>query len=131
MKNNAICILLISVLIGCQHPQSKTPAGEWLQLFNGKDLHDWQVKIAGHALNENYANTFRVVDGKLNVVYDGYSEFQEKFGHIFYKDKFSYYLLAVEYRFVGDQATGGPGWAIRNSGVMLHCQAPETMLKDQ
>ena len=37
----------------------------------------------------------------------------------------------VEYRFVGEQCQGGPGWAIRNSGVMFHCQAPETMRKDQ
>jgi hypothetical protein len=37
----------------------------------------------------------------------------------------------VEYRFVGEQATGGEGWALRNSGAMLHCQDPKTILKDQ
>src|SRR5690606_36582803 len=42
-----------------------------------------------------------------------------------------YYLLRVEYRFVGDQANGGEGWAWRNSGAMLHGQDPQTMLKDQ
>ena len=26
---------------------------------------------------------------------------------------------------------GGPPWAIRNNGLMLHCQKPSTMLKDQ
>lgn len=33
----------------------------------------------------------------------------------------------VEYRFMGEQVKGGPGWATRNSGAMLHAQAPETM----
>ncbi len=32
---------------------------------------------------------------------------------------------------MGEQCPGGPGWAIRNSGVMLHCQSPESMRKDQ
>ena len=39
--------------------------------------------------------------------------------------------MAAEYRFVGEQAKGGPAWALRNNGIMLHCQAPETMGKDQ
>ena len=36
-----------------------------------------------------------------------------------------------EYRFVGEECAGGPGWALRNSGVMIHGQAPETMAVDQ
>lgn len=107
----------------------KTP--KWKQLFNGKDLDGWSPKITGYALHDNYANTFSVENGMLKVKYDGYPSFDGKFGHIFYKKKFSYYLLGVEYRFVGEQCKNGPGWALRNSGVMLHCQAPETMQKDQ
>jgi len=41
------------------------------------------------------------------------------------------YRLRVEYRFVGDQCPGGPGWAIRNSGAMLHGEDPKGMAKDQ
>jgi hypothetical protein len=37
----------------------------------------------------------------------------------------------VEYRFVGEQAPGGAGWAKRNSGVMLHAEAPEEMTLKQ
>lgn len=106
-------------------------AKEWKQLFNGKNLDGWQPKIRNHALNDNFANTFRVADGMMQVRYDGYKSFDEMFGHIFYKDKYSYYRIATEYRFVGDQAINGPGWATRNSGIMIHCQAPETMGKDQ
>lgn len=103
----------------------------WVQLFNGKDLDGWSPKITGYALNDNFANTFRVADGKLTVNYDGYTKFDSKFGHIFYRDKFSHYIIAVEYRFVGQQAPEGPGWALRNSGIMIHCQPPQTMTKDQ
>jgi len=103
----------------------------WINLFNGKDLKDWNIKISKHDYNENYANTFRVEDGLIKVNYDGYENFDQQYGHMFYKTAFSYYLLEVTYRFVGEQAKGGEGWALRNSGAMLHCQAPETMLKDQ
>ncbi|MFO1500695.1 MAG: DUF1080 domain-containing protein [Verrucomicrobiota bacterium] len=104
---------------------------EWVPLFNGRNLDGWTPKIRGYPLGENYANTFRVEDGVMKVRYDGYAKFDEKFGHIFYRAPFTNYLLRVEYRFLGTQSPGGPGWAFRNSGVMLHCQAPETMGKDQ
>lgn len=104
---------------------------DWIQLFNGKDLTGWSPKIRYHDFKDNFANTFRVENGVMKVSYDGYTEYGEKFGHIFYKDPFSYYRIAVEYRFVGDQCKGGPGWATRNSGIMVHCQKPETMGKDQ
>lgn len=104
---------------------------EWIQLFNGKDLKDWDLKITGYDLNDNFGNTFRVENGLLKVSYDKYDAFNNRFGHIFYREKFSYYVIAVEYRFVGEQAPGGPGWAWRNSGIMVHCQPASTMLKQQ
>jgi len=104
---------------------------EWIQLFNGKDLNDWTVKISKHEVGENYANTFRVEDGLLKVRYDGYTDFDFQYGHIHYNQPFSAYLLRIEYRFTGEQAPGGEGWAWRNSGAMLHGQDPKTMLKDQ
>jgi hypothetical protein len=104
---------------------------KWQELFNGKDLNDWIVKIRTHEVGENFANTFRVEDGMMQVRYDGYTQFDRQYGHIFYKKPFSYYLLQVEYRFVGEQCPGGEGWALRNSGAMLHSQDPSTMLKDQ
>lgn len=111
--------------------QEKAKAETWIALFNGKNLDGWIPKIRGYDLGENYADTFRVEDGVLKVGYDKYGKFEEKFGHLFYKQPFSNYRLRVEYRFVGDQCPGGPGWAIRNSGAMIHCQPPETMTKDQ
>ncbi|MBO0798318.1 MAG: DUF1080 domain-containing protein, partial [Blastocatellia bacterium] len=104
---------------------------EWIQLFNGKDLKDWDIKISGYDLNDNFGNTFRVEDGLLKVSYDKYDTFKNRFGHIFYRQKFSYYVIAAEYRFVGEQVPGGPSWALRNNGIMIHCQPASTMLKDQ
>jgi hypothetical protein len=105
--------------------------GGWIKLFNGKDLRNWDIKIKGYPLNENYGNTFRVQDGYLTVSYDQYDEWKERYGHIFHKQKFSAYLLVMEYRFIGEQVKGGPGWAFRNSGAMLHAQPASTMKLDQ
>ncbi|QDT70860.1 family 16 glycoside hydrolase [Lacipirellula limnantheis] len=104
----------------------------WIQLFNGKDLNGWTPKIRGHELGVNYADTFRVEDGVIKVAYDKYEgPFRGRYGHLFYQEPFSNYLLRIEYRFVGEQAKGGPGWATRNSGVMIHGQDPKEMTKDQ
>ena len=111
--------------------QDTPKPGEWFQLFNGKDLTGWTPKIRTFALGDNYKNTFRVEDGLLKVRYDGYDQFNSRFGHLFYQQPFSHYTLRIEYRFVGDQAKGGPGWATRNSGVMIHGQDPATISKDQ
>ncbi len=106
---------------------------EWVQLFNGKDLTGWTPKIRGYELGDNYGDTFRVEDGVLKVVYekDKYEAYDARFGHLFYEKPFSHYVIRVEYRFVGEQCNGGPGWAKRNSGIMVHGQAAETMQKDQ
>jgi len=107
----------------------KTPKP--IQLFNGKDIKNWVVKIRQHEVGENYANTFRVEEGLLKVRYDGYQEFDQQYGHLAYDKPFGAYVLRVTYRFVGDQVKGGEGWAWRNSGAMLHGQDPRTMLKNQ
>ena len=107
---------------------------DWIQLFNGRNLDGWTPKFAHHDLGENVNDTFRVEDGLLKVRYDKWPTFKDEFGHLFYKDPFSYYLLAAEYRFVGDQVKTDRtdlGWAIRNNGLMIHSPAPKTMLKDQ
>lgn len=123
---------LLLPLTSCNESlQAKEKGTEWIDLFNGKDLDGWTVKITGHDAGDNYKDTYRVEDGVLKVAYDQYEKFDGKFGNLFYKNPFSHYLLRVEYRFVGDQVSGGPGWAFRNSGVMIHSQSAESMAKDQ
>ena len=107
----ALAILCVLAIGGAGYgAQEKKPAeGPWKSLFNGKDLVGWTPKIAGHPLGENYKDTFRVKDGLLTVSYDQYERFDNAFGHLFYKAPFSHYRIHLEYRFVGEQAAGGPG----------------------
>ena len=124
------------MFLACSTAGSKTAATidappQAIQLFNGKDINNWTPKIRLHEVGENYANTFRVEDGLLKVRYDGYQDFNRQYGHLAYNTPYSYYLLRIEYRFIGEQTNGGEGWAWRNSGAMLHGQDPKTMLKDQ
>lgn len=131
MKPFVILLLLAHTTVCCA-ADLDFKTGEWVSLFNGKDMAGWTPKIRYSKLGENYGNTFRVEDGLLKVRYDQYKDgFGERFGHLFYKTEFSNYRFRVEYRFVDQQCKGGPGWAIRNSGVMVHGQKPETMGKDQ
>ena len=106
---------------GIQNNNSKTE--DWISLFNGKDLKEWDIKIAGRPLNENYLNTFQVENGMLRIVYDAYENFDDKYGHIYYKQPFSYYKLRFDYRFIGEQTLGGEAWNVRNSGIMVHSQS--------
>jgi len=127
LQLTALFALICMVAFG----QKKTEKEEWKQLFNGKNLDGWDIKIRGNDLNDNFGNTFRVEDGKMVVRYDKYDDFKQKYGHIFYKEDFSYYRIVTEYRFVGEQAPKGEGWATRNSGIMVHGQPASTMGKDQ
>ena len=124
-------LIIISLLGFSCGTGKKVEKENWIRLFNGKDLSGWNIKIKGSPLNENYKNTFRVEDGILKVNYDEYDTFKLEFGHIYYKEPFSHYKLRIEYRFTGDQVPGGPSWAFRNSGVMLHSQSPESVLLNQ
>ena len=120
------CLAILLLALPAVFAQQK-----WIQLFNGRNLDGWTPKIKGYELGDNYKNTFRVENGVLKVVYDGYEKWDNRFGHIFYKRPFSRYVIAVEYRFTGEQVPGGPAWALRNSGIMIHCQDPKTMPKEQ
>lgn len=133
MQFQRLCSLLLLVFIFSGTGLAQEDDAKWIQLFNGKDLDGWTPKIRYQEHGQDPAKTFRVEDGKLVVAYasDAYPEFKETFGHIFYKEKFSHYRIRVEYRFIGQQVKGGPNWAFRNSGIMLHCQDPKTMDKDQ
>jgi hypothetical protein len=123
--------LLLAPRLLAGEKSAPPPEGKWVSIFNGRNLDGWTAKIAGHELGNNFGNTFRVEDGLLKVSYDKYKQFDGQFGHLFYKDKLSHYKIRVEYRFTGEQIRGGPDWALFNNGVMIHCQSPESMGRDQ
>jgi hypothetical protein len=129
---NTVAPLLFSLfLISCSSADQDTDDGEWRSLFNGKDLNGWIPKFHRHDVGDNYANTFRVVDGVIQVNYDTYSEFGERFGHLFYEEPFSTYHLKFEYRFTDQWLDDAPSYAYRNSGIMFHAQHPNTIKKGQ
>ena len=134
MKNRDLTRLL-TLLIFFVHnlieAQNTNPKQDWVTLFNGKDIVDWFVKIHHHEIGDNYGNTFRVEDSLLKVRYDQYDNFNERFGHLYYKTPFSYYHLKLEYRFTGEWRQDAPAYTILNSGVMFHSQDPHTMPKEQ
>lgn len=126
----AALLLLLVAQPGAQAGARAADEG-WIQLFNGRDLDGFTVKIAGYDAGVDPGNTFRVEDGLLAVSCADYDSFDGRFGHLFHSGTFSHYRLRVEYRFVGEQCAGGPDWAWRNSGVMIHGQAVATMERDQ
>ena len=103
----------------------------WIELFNGKDLSGWTVKVAKHPLGVNFADTFRVEDGVLKVAYDKYGLFDKQFGHLYTNLPYSRYILRLEYRFTGEPMADAPSWAGRNSGVMIHAASPLSMTVPQ
>jgi hypothetical protein len=126
-----VAILAAALCLSGGDAATAAPRSPWVPIFNGKDLTGWTPKIRGQLLGENWGQTFRVKDGVLEVAYDRYPAFDRRFGHLAYHRPLSSYRLRLEYRFIGQQAPGGPGWALRNSGVMIHGQPPDTMAKDQ
>lgn len=122
--------IIFSVLIAASGFVSAEEA-PWTSIFNGKDLTGWTPKIRGCEAGDNFKNTFRVADGVLKVDYSNYEQWDNRYGHLFYEKKFSHYRLRLEYRFTGEQMKGGAGWALRNSGIMIHSESPKTMELEQ
>ncbi|KPL14871.1 MAG: hypothetical protein AMS26_09140, partial [Bacteroides sp. SM23_62] len=88
-----LSFLLLLLMVCCKPSVQQQEQEKWIQLFNGSDLEDWDIKFAKHPLNENYHNTFRVEDGMLTVNYDEWDTIDGEFGHIFYRQPFSCYRL--------------------------------------
>ena len=122
---------LPSVAQACYTPSAQSEANDWVELFNGENLDGWTTKITGQPLGADPLKTFVVENGLLRVNYSNYKKFSNQFGHLFFAEPFSHYKLLIEYRFTGEQVSGGAGWAKRNSGVMLHSQDPATMTVKQ
>lgn len=128
-----LCVImaLLITFLSCATSKNSADKQGWISLFNGKDIKDWFVKIHHHEVGDNYGNTFRVEDGMVKIRYDQYDKFNERYGHLYFKQPFSYYHLSFEYRFVGIWRTDAPSYTIKNSGMMFHSQDPRTMLKEQ
>ncbi len=126
MDKKVIWIAVSMMVAGSSFGEEK-----WTSLFNGKDLDGWVIKVAKHELGENPGNMFSVEEGVMTVSFDAFEKFDGRFGHIFTEKAYSNYRFRCEYRFRGEQSPGAPGWAFRNSGIMIHCPDPKTMAVEQ
>jgi hypothetical protein len=131
MRFGLTLILITASLIQSCEKKQKQADNNWIKLFNEKDLNDWIVKIHHYEVGEDIDSTFVVKDGMIQVRYNHYGEFNDRFGHLFYRIPFSKFHLRLEYRIVGEQQTGAPEWTNLNSGVMFHSQDPKTILREQ
>lgn len=122
-------LLFLVILASCN--QVKSQEGDWVKLFNGKDINDWTVKVHHYDAGVNVGNTFRVEDNMIKVRYDQYDDFNDQFSHLYYNQPFSHFHLIVEYRFTGELQKGAPEYTVLNSGVMYHSQDPRSMKKEQ
>ena len=132
-QTNLFSALFVGLLtfMSCATSKQSADKKDWQTLFNGKDINDWIVKIHHHEVGDNFGKTFRVEDGLIKVRYDQYDTFRERYGHLYFKQPFSYYHLTFEYRFVGIWRKDAPSYTLKNSGVMFHSQDPHTMPKEQ
>ncbi|MFN8254402.1 MAG: family 16 glycoside hydrolase [Bacteroidales bacterium] len=118
---------LLFICLFCMNSCKNKNEEQWISIFNGKNLDGWTPKITGYKAGENPLDGFRVENGILKVDYSKFKQFNGRFGHLFYRQKLSSYILRVEYRFVGELLPDAPGYCYRNSGVMIHSQSPESM----
>lgn len=130
MRHTILYILVFFFIF--QSCSNKEHAEEgWIKLFNEKDFNDWIVKIHHYDVGDNFDSTFSIKDDMVQIRYNNYGDFNDRFGHMFYKTPFSNFHLKFEYRFVGKVQQGAPEWTNLNSGVMFHSQDPKTILKEQ
>ena len=117
-----LCIFLSAaptITSGEELPATHSPQ-EWISIFNGKDLSGWTVKITGHPLGKNFADTFRVEEGILKVSYDDYKQFDKQYGHLYTNIPYAKYRLRMEYRFTGKMMPDAPKYVNLSSiSIML------------
>ena len=136
MKNLKPILFIAAIVCAISCKDVHTSKGvnaleDWRYLFNGENMDGWVVKVHHHELGDNYANTFRVSGGKIQINYNDYDSFDDRFAHLFYNESFRSYHLKFEYRFTDQWLKDAPVYTYRNSGVMFHSQDPKTILKDQ
>lgn len=133
MRTLRICLVFSGAFLFLSSCSSRQPdsANDWVDLFNGKDLTGWTVKVHHHEPGENFANTFRVEEGIIKVRYDQYGPFNDQFAHLYYDKPFTNFHLKLDYQFAGKMQADAPEYVILNSGVMFHSQNPRSMPKDQ
>ena len=109
-----VILLTASITLSAQSKTKKVKdkrdgKGGTTQLFNGKDLSNWTFYLKDQSVDPK--NVFTVKDGVIHISGD-------PFGYMRTKEKYSDYILHVEWRWP-QEAT--------NSGVFVHGQEPDAI----
>ena len=107
-----ILLLTLATLFAAPSDQAASP-DRVIQLFNGKDLSNWEADVPARDTNTQLPDSFVVRNGMLVSL--GKPE-----GHLVTKQAYRDYRLEVEYRFPGQ-----PG----NCGVLVHASKPRALYK--
>ena len=105
----AAIILLIVLTKNTKENKNKAEESNIVTLFNGKDLSDWTFFLRGDSIDP--ATVFTVNDGIISIKGD-------PFGYMRTKEKYSDYILHVEWRWPEEPS---------NSGVFVHGQEPDAI----
>ncbi len=109
-----IHVLLLFSFVGSFHAQ-----GQWRDLFNGKDLQNWQITIAGQEPGKDPDQLVQVRDGNIHMYADTDENANVPFGVIVHEEEFSHYHLSLEYRWTGKKFAPRKE-AIRDAGLLYH-----------
>jgi Domain of Unknown Function (DUF1080) len=124
-----ICFTILACKQNTKHSHDKDFL--WENLFDVEHQKKWKMKINGVPLGSNYLNTYSFNDNQLEFSYKEYKKWDDKFGHIFYDEQLSHYIVELEYNIDGIYVKDAPSWAKLNSGIMLHAQSPQSMTMNQ
>jgi hypothetical protein len=104
-----LLFIIITVLPSFAQTSKKFEGQQRIQLFNGKDLKNWEFKLKDPLAAAS--DVFKVQNGVIQIKGD-------PFGYMRTKETFSDYRLNVEWR-----------WPVEatNSGVFVHAQLPDTI----
>lgn len=109
------CILLaLGMPFGCC-----LAAGEWQDLFDGKDLTGWSVTLEGMEPGKDPAGLVQVHDGAIHMYRDADPAAKMPFGVVTHEKEFSNFELSFEYRWVGKKFPPRTD-ALRDAGVIYH-----------
>ena len=109
-----VILLTVAAPLSAQSKSKKEKSrtdskSETIQLFNGKDLSNWTFFLKDQSVDPE--KVFTVNDGVIHITGD-------PFGYMRTKEKYSDYILHVEWRWP-QEAT--------NSGVFVHGQEPDAI----
>jgi hypothetical protein len=112
MKRSAVMAgLLLAALIAARTAPAGEKDGDWVKLFNGKDLSGWTVFLDPKK-EADPAKVFTAAEGI--IVCEG-----TPFGYLITDKEYENYILKVQWRW-GKKIHG----KIRNSGVFVHVIGP-------